>query len=82
MRHLPGLLLYRDLVKRWALTYERVRELAESKGDFPKPYMFLYEENVPVYLEKEIVEYEKNHSELVCSSFRGRSIHILGPYFE
>ncbi|WP_028400315.1 hypothetical protein [Ectobacillus panaciterrae] len=71
------ILLYSDVVQRWALSYERVQELAEIHSDFPKPAMVLPNGNIPLYLEKDIIEYEKRHQELLHICFRGRSIRTF-----
>ncbi|WP_028411294.1 hypothetical protein [Bacillus sp. 123MFChir2] len=67
-------LLCRELAKRWALSLERVYELAERDPFFPKPYMILPPEDICLYLEQDIIEYEKRHAELMQVYIRGRNL--------
>ncbi|MDC2867639.1 hypothetical protein [Bacillus sp. BP-3] len=67
-------LLCRDLARRWALSLERVYELAELDPFFPKPHVTLPPEDICLYLEQDIIEYEKQHAELVQVCIRGRNL--------
>ncbi|MGG2067108.1 hypothetical protein [Bacillus sp. S14(2024)] len=66
--------LCRDLAKRWALSLERVHELVEYDPLFPKPSAILPPEDICLYLEQDIIEYEKQHEELVQVYVRGRNL--------
>ncbi|CAG9613229.1 hypothetical protein BACCIP111899_02424 [Bacillus rhizoplanae] len=66
--------LCRDLTKRWALSLERVHELVEYDPLFPKPYVILSPEHTCLYFEQDIIEYEKQHAELVQVYVRGRNL--------
>ncbi|MGG2093661.1 hypothetical protein AB1283_13285 [Bacillus sp. S13(2024)] len=74
--------LCHDLAKRWALSLERVYELLEHDPFFPKPYVTLPPEDTCLYLEQDIIEYEKQHAELGQVYIRGRNLrsffHDLG----
>jgi hypothetical protein len=66
--------LCRDLAKRWALSLERVHELGEYDPLFPKPSVILSPEHICLYLEQDIIEYEKQHAELLQVYVRGRNL--------
>ncbi|MEH6891008.1 hypothetical protein V7024_15060 [Bacillus sp. JJ864] len=74
MKETMKVLLCRELAKRWALSLERVHELAEHDPFFPKPYVILPPEDIRLYLEQDIIEYEKQHAELVQVYIRGRNL--------
>lgn len=74
MKEAIKVLLFRDLAKRWALSLERVYELVEYDPFFPKPYVILQLEDTRLYLEQDIIEYEKQHIELVQVCVRGRNL--------
>jgi len=65
-------LLREDIANRWAVSVERVQELAMDPM-FPKPYMILPSED-SLYLETDIIEYEKMHVELTQVFVRGRNL--------
>ncbi|MDM5187197.1 hypothetical protein QUF99_07615 [Bacillus sp. DX4.1] len=67
-------LLCHDIANRWAISLERVYELAMQDITFPKPYVVLPLEGVSLYLENDIIEYEKKHAELMRVCFRGRNL--------
>lgn len=66
--------LCRDLAKRWALSLERVHELVEYDPLFPKPYVILSPKHTCLYFEQDIIEYEKQHTELMQVYVRGRNL--------
>ncbi|HDX9578583.1 TPA: hypothetical protein ROX88_002125 [Bacillus pseudomycoides] len=74
MNEAMKVLLCRDLAKRWALSLERVHELAEHDPFFPKPQVILPPEGIRLYLEQDIIEYEKQHAELLQVCIRGRNL--------
>lgn len=74
MREAMKVLLCRELARRWAVSLERVHELAEHDPFFPKPYVILSPEDIRLYLEQDIIEYEKRHAELVQVYIRGRNL--------
>ena len=74
MKEAMKVLLCRELAKRWAVSLERVHELAEHDPFFPKPYVILPSEDIQLYLEQDIIEYEKQHAELVQVYIRGRNL--------
>lgn len=66
-------LLREDIANRWAVSVERIQELAALDPIFPKPYMILLsEENL--YLETDIIAYEMLHVELTRVYIRGRNL--------
>ncbi|WJE53435.1 hypothetical protein QRE66_03875 [Bacillus cereus] len=68
-------LLREDIANRWAVSKERVQELALDPM-FPKPYMILpSEENL--YLETDIIAYEMLHVELTRVHIRGRNLRLF-----
>ncbi|MFJ8527658.1 hypothetical protein [Bacillus sp. NPDC094106] len=66
-------LLLGDIAHRWAVSVERVQELAALDPIFPKPYMILPSKD-NLYLETDIIAYEKMHVELTQVYIRGRSL--------
>ncbi|MBY0599746.1 hypothetical protein [Bacillus bingmayongensis] len=69
-------LLREDIANRWAVLVERVEELAMQDSIFPKPYMILPSGD-SLYLEIELIAYEKIHVELTQVCFRGRSLRTF-----
>ena len=65
-------LLREDIANRWAVSVERVQELAMDSM-FPKPYMILPSEE-SLYLETDIIAYEMLHVELTRVYIRGRNL--------
>lgn len=65
-------LLREDIANRWAVSEERVQELAMD-AMFPKPYMAM-PSGESLYLETDIIEYEKMHVELTQIYIRGRNL--------
>ncbi|MCX2826309.1 hypothetical protein COM13_14955 [Bacillus pseudomycoides] len=65
-------LLREDIAHRWAVSVERVQELAMDSM-FPKPYMILPSEE-SLYLETDIIAYEMRHVELTRVYIRGRNL--------
>ncbi|KEK24214.1 hypothetical protein [Bacillus gaemokensis] len=66
-------LLREDIANRWAVSIERVQELATQDPVFPKPYMVLPSGDI-LYLEMDVIEYEKTHVELTQVYIRGRNL--------
>ena len=65
-------LLREDIANRWVVSEERVQELAMDPM-FPKPYMAL-PSGESLYLETDIIAYEKMHVELTQIYIRGRNL--------
>lgn len=71
-----SVLLFQNIAKRWAVSLERLQEIAMQDITFPKPYIVLpLGENL--YLESDIIEYEKKHRELTQVCFRGRNLRLF-----
>lgn len=66
-------LLREDIANRWAVSVERVQELAMQDPIFPDPYIVLPSKD-NLYLEADIIEYEKLHVELSQIYIRGRNL--------
>ncbi|MBO1626321.1 MULTISPECIES: hypothetical protein [Bacillus] len=69
-------LLLGDIAHRWAVSVERVQELAALDPSFPNPYMILPSEE-SLYLETDIIEYEQVRVELSQVYIRGRSLRAF-----
>ncbi|PFE06492.1 hypothetical protein COE15_06555 [Bacillus cereus] len=69
-------LLLGDIAHRWAVSVERVQELAALDLSFPNPYMILPSEE-SLYLETDIIEYEQVRVELSQVYIRGRSLRAF-----
>ncbi|MBC6971958.1 hypothetical protein H9I32_05790 [Bacillus sp. Xin] len=65
-------LLREDIANRWAVSKERMQELAMDSM-FPKPYMILPSEE-SLYLETDIIAYERLYVELTRVYIRGRNL--------
>ncbi|WP_459500327.1 hypothetical protein [Bacillus sp. C1] len=68
-------LLDQDIANRWAVSKERMQELARDPM-FPKPYMILPSEE-KLYLETDIITYEMLHVELTQVYIRGRNLRLF-----
>ncbi|MEN1937118.1 hypothetical protein AAIE21_16335 [Paenibacillus sp. 102] len=69
-------LLREDIANRWAVSVDRVQELAMQDPNFPKPYIVLPSKD-SLYLELDLIAYEKIHVELTQVCFRGRSLRTF-----
>ncbi len=69
-------LLLDDIANRWAVSLERIQELAALDPFFPRPYMIVLSKD-NLYLEKDIIEYEQLHAELSQVYIRGRSLRAF-----
>ncbi|CAM4197523.1 hypothetical protein BAMA111019_11610 [Bacillus manliponensis] len=74
MKEAMKVLFFHDLTKRWALSLNRLYELIECDPSFPKPYVVVQHTDMRLYLECDIIEYEKQHTELVQVCVRGRNL--------
>ncbi|QWU43672.1 MULTISPECIES: hypothetical protein [Bacillus] len=69
-------LLFGDVADRWAVSIERVQELAQIDPIFPRPYILLPSKDA-LYLEADIIEYEELHVELAQVYIRGRNLRAF-----
>ncbi|MEM5607030.1 hypothetical protein AAHH71_28760 [Bacillus toyonensis] len=69
-------LLFGDIANRWAVSIERVQELAQIDPIFPGPYILLPSKDA-LYLEADIIEYEQLHAELSQVYIRGRNLRAF-----
>lgn len=57
---LPKLFSKADLARRWGVTRQVVKNWELRHEDFPKPVMWVHDNSLPLYIEKDVLVYEKN----------------------
>jgi hypothetical protein len=59
MNELPKLYAKADMAARWGVTRQVVKNWEDRYDDFPKPVMIVGNGRMPLYLEKDVLEFEK-----------------------
>ncbi len=58
MRDLPKLYSKADLARRWNVSRQVVKNWELRHDDFPDPVMWVHDNSLPLYLEKDVKDYE------------------------
>lgn len=56
---LPKLYSKADLARRWGVSRQVVKNWELRHDNFPKPVMWVHDNSLPLYIEKDIIEYEE-----------------------
>jgi hypothetical protein len=59
MHELPKLYAKADMAARWGVSRQVVKNWETRHEDFPKPVMWVGNGTMPLYLEQDVLEYEK-----------------------
>ncbi|MGP4041881.1 hypothetical protein ACTWP4_18565 [Gracilibacillus sp. D59] len=56
---LPKLYSKADLARRWGVSRQVVKNWESRHDNFPDPAMWVHDDSLPLYLEEDVLEYEK-----------------------
>ncbi|WBX80109.1 hypothetical protein PD280_21320 [Virgibacillus salarius] len=59
---LPKLYSKADLARRWGVSRQVVKNWELRHDNFPKPVMWVHDNSLPLYIEKDIIKYEELRS--------------------
>ncbi|PWU68332.1 hypothetical protein [Gracilibacillus dipsosauri] len=56
--NLPKLYSKADLAKRWRVSRQVVKNWENRHKNFPDPIMWVHNDTLPLYIEKDVIKYE------------------------
>lgn len=58
-KKVPPLMSKADMAKRWGVSRQVVNNWEARHSDFPEPAIWVHDGSLPLYLEEDVMKYEK-----------------------
>jgi hypothetical protein len=76
---IPNLLTISDLTVRWQMPRQSIHE-KKQEIDFPNPIQYVSNRRTALYLEIDIISYEKKYPWITSLKKEGEGRGLYGPY--